>query len=265
MKSKNTRSIFKSICLSMALGICIIVFGGFFVGIGIKAWSDYENYSFISGMVNAVNENYPEIGELVMVCLINRDSLRIKVGQKILHEKGYSEQVFKQGLIGQTTAVGIIVLILLAMIVVVLLFRKCTWFINKNHIFNLQVLIGIGIVCIVIITSGITIGEVLSDRISYRRYWVVGEIAGTLAHNDEQSQTAEKFVRATMELKHTNHEDELLIKYGYDYEDFKYDQQLITIILSGMMAVAPLALYFEILCFYIQRRTYVNKAEKKSI
>lgn len=126
-------------------------------------------------------------------------------------------------------------------------------------------LIGIGIVCIVIITSGITIGEVLSDRISYRRYWVVGEIAGTLAHNDEQSQTAEKFIRATMELKHTNHEDELLIKYGYDYEDFKYDQQLITIILSGMMAVAPLALYFEILYFYIQRRTYVNKAEKKSI
>lgn len=131
MKSKNTRSIFKSICLSMALGICIIVFGGFFVGIGIKAWSDYENYSFISGMVNAVNENYPEIGELVMVCLINRDSLRIKVGQKILHEKGYSEQVFKQGLIGQTTAVGIIVLILLAMIIVALLFRKCTRFINR--------------------------------------------------------------------------------------------------------------------------------------
>ncbi len=217
--------------------------------------------------MSTVHENYPEIEESVMTHLRDRDrdSISIKQGNWIFHENGYSDQIYSEGQKERSIGVGIAILILVTIIIITFLFWQYVPFINRNHIFSTQALIWIGLAFIVIILSGIAIGEAISGGNIQRRYIFVGEVTGTIAHEHGNHQQAEKFLKAALELEHTNNDYELLEKNGYSYRDFKYEASTVIVILSGMVAVAPLALYFTVLYFYLQRRTYVDASETNSI
>lgn len=262
-KRKGKKGILISIFVALILGILIILCGGACVGIGIKTWVDNGFYSFNSDIVGTVHTNYPEIEEQVLHSLINRDCVTIKIGRDMLYDKGYSGEAFERKQAVPSRIIGMVMLMVAALIVASLLFWKDVFRTKRRNIYNIRLLIGVGIASVIILLSGIKIGEILSNWNGWRYYSLVAEVTGSLANADTQkNQAAEKFIKALQELEHTDSGYSILKEYGYDYQDFEYEGGFI-VFLSGMLAITPLALYFIMLYLYMQRLKI--KEQKKCI